>query len=79
MIMFQNMGVMGIIPDKSIQHKIYTLRNTITNNWGIIPLNENIYNKKKGWFKTRSIKTGYNQVTISSETFQSGGAAIMAV
>ena len=31
------------------------------------------------WLKTRSISTGYNRVTISDETFQSGGTAIMVV
>ena len=32
---------------------------------------------KDGWLKTRSIITGYNQVTIS--IFQSGGTPIMEV
>ena len=46
-------------------------------NWGKIPIRENIYNRTDGWFKTRSISTGYNKVTISGGPFQSRGTDIM--
>ena len=44
-----------------------------------IPIKEDIYNSMDVWFKTRSIITGCNLVTISYGTFQSRGTAIMAV
>ena len=42
-------------------------------------IKENIYSRTDGWLKTRRISTGYDQVTISDGTFQSGGTSIMAV
>ena len=51
----------------------------VNRNWSKIPIRENISNRKDGWFKIRIISIGYNKVTISSGTFQSGGTDIMAV
>ena len=51
----------------------------VNSNRSKIAIRENIYNRTNGWFKTRRISTGYNKVTISGGTFQSGGTAIMAV
>ena len=48
-------------------------------NWSKIAIKENIYNRTDGWFKTRRISTGCNQVTTSGGTFQSGGTSIMVV
>ena len=91
-IMLQKMGGMGNASDQSIQHNIDSLKNTMINegiavigktevnmNWININKKGNTYNRTDGWFKIRCISTGYNQVTISGGTFQSGGTAIMAV
>ena len=51
----------------------------VNSNWINIPIKGNIYNRTDGWFKTRMISIGYNQVTIIYGSFQSGITAIMAV
>ena len=91
-IMFQNMRGIGNASDLSSQHKLDTLKNTMMNegksikgiaevniNWSKIPIKENIYNSTDRWFKKMRKITGYNRVTISGGSFQSGGAAIMEV
>ena len=51
----------------------------VNSNWSKIPTKENSYNRTDGWFRKRSISKGYNRVTNSDGTFQSGGTSIMTV
>ena len=91
-IIFQNIGGIGNVSDKPSQHKLYTLKKIMFNevislvglaevnsNWIKITIKVHIYNRSYGWFKIRSISTGYNWVTTSEGPFQSGGTAIMVV
>ena len=72
------MGGMGNASYQSIQHTLDTLKKImidegisiiwlteVNSHWSKIPIKDNIYNRKDGWFKIRSISTGYNKVTIS--------------
>ena len=79
--MFQNMGRVVNTSDQPSQHKLDTFKKTMINEIiaiiGLMEVNskrrkitmkENIYNRTDGWLKTRSIRTGYNRVTISEWT-----------
>ena len=86
------MGGIGSASYQQIQHKSDTFKNIMINegisivclaevniNWSKIPIKENVYNRKDGWFETIRISTGYNQVTASDGLFQIGVTAIVAV
>ena len=51
----------------------------VNSNWSKIPIKDHIYNRTDGWFKTRSISTGYDLANNTDGMYQSGGTAIMAM
>ena len=79
MIMLQNMEGMGNTSDHSSQHKLYTLKKTMINEWSKIPIRDNIHIRTDRWSKTRRIITGYKKVIIYGGPFQRRGTAAMAV